>query len=314
MTREQRIEAAAMARNDPERYVPDRDWLIEALDAALADVGGLDGLTPLADLTDQSRPMEDRKAQLITTEFYERLLAAAVDRDRLRDVLREAERLRAEGLLWREIAERLGIARATAHAYGADPDGSKLAARKRSYAVPCGRCGGPTDGSRGRARPARLCQTCRNRDGVPVDERRARSRARRGDSLPRSRTITLREFAAGVRETADRLGSVSLSRIAYERHRADGLLSHPAVADRWRWNEIIEAAGLTPTRPAGDRDYHPVTADTALEAVRDCAAAVGRFPTAYLYDAWSRREGRVTRRTVLRALDVRSWMDVEGLL
>lgn len=226
----------------------------------------------------------------------------------------EAQRLRAEGLLWREVAERLGVARATARAYVADPDGERLAARKRSYAVPCGRCGGPTDGSNGRAQPVRVCRACRERDGMPMDERRAISRAMRGDSLPRSRTITLREFAAGVRETADRLGSVSLSRIAYERHRADGLLSHTAVADRWRWNEIIEAAGLTPTRPAGDRGYHPVTADTALEAVRDCAAAVGRFPTAYLYDAWSRREGRVTRRTVLRALDVRSWMDVEGLL
>lgn len=226
----------------------------------------------------------------------------------------EAQRLRAEGLLWREVAERLGVARATAHAYGADPDGSKLAARKRSYAVPCERCGGPTDGSRGRAHPVRVCRACRGRDGVPMDERRAQSRARRGDSLPRSRTITLREFAAGVRETADRLGSVSLSRIAYERHRATGLLSSSAVADRWRWNEIIEAAGLTPTRPAGDRGYHPVTADTALEAVRNCATVTGRFPPGLVYEKWAAREGRVTRLTVVRALGVRSWMDVEGLL
>lgn len=42
-----------MARNDPEYYVPDRDWLIEALDAALADVGGLDGLGGLDELAAQ---------------------------------------------------------------------------------------------------------------------------------------------------------------------------------------------------------------------------------------------------------------------
>lgn len=148
-----------------------------------------------------------------------------------------------------------------------------------------------------------------------MDERRAMSRARRGDSLPRSRTITLGEFAAGVRETADRLGSGSLSRLAYDRHRADGLLSAIAVADRWRWNEIIEAAGLVPTAARRDRaDYHPVDAETALEAARDCQAEMGRFPPSHLYDAWARRESRVTRMTVLRALGVRSWMDVEELL
>lgn len=226
----------------------------------------------------------------------------------------EAARLRAEGLLWREVADRLGVAIPTAHAYVADPDGSKSAARKRSYAAACERCGGATDGSNGRAKPVRVCQACRSRSGAPVDERRAMSRARRG-GLPQSRTITLGEFAAGVRETADRLGSGSLSRLAYDRHRADGLLSVSAVADRWRWNEIIEAAGLVPTAARRDRaDYHPVDAETALEAARDCQAEMGRFPSSYLYDAWARRESRVTRMTVLRALGVPSWMDVEELL
>lgn len=92
MRRDERVRAALdgyIASDEPGTTHADAMGL--ALDAALADLGGLDGLTLLADLTDQSRPMEDRKAQLITTEFYERLLAAAVDRDRLRDVLREAE-------------------------------------------------------------------------------------------------------------------------------------------------------------------------------------------------------------------------------
>lgn len=89
MTRDQRIDAAANVIFDRRDRDGCRDIAAIALETALADLGGLDGLTLLADLTDQSRPMEDRKAQLITTEFYERLLAAAVDRDRLRDVLRE---------------------------------------------------------------------------------------------------------------------------------------------------------------------------------------------------------------------------------
>lgn len=226
----------------------------------------------------------------------------------------EAQRLRAEGLLLREVADRLGVGVSTAHTYVSDPDRAKDKARKRFYAAPCERCGGPTDGSNGRAQPVRVCRACRERDGMPMDERRAISRAVRGDSLPRSRTITLREFAAGVRETADRLGVGSLSSLAYDRHRADGLLGVSAVADRWRWNTIVEAAGLTPTRCRHARDYHPVTAEVALEAVRDCATMLGRFPPTSLYDAWTRREGRVTRKTVIRALGVRSWMDVEGLL
>lgn len=90
MTRAERIRVACerFAEGPPEHLAPEtvNEGIEAALDAALADLGGLDGLTLLADLTDQARPMEDRRATLVTTEFYERLLA---DRDRLRDALRE---------------------------------------------------------------------------------------------------------------------------------------------------------------------------------------------------------------------------------
>lgn len=84
MTRDERIVAARAAFVG--RDEPGFSGAIEAaVDAAVADIGGLDGLGLLADLTDQSRPLEDRKAALLTTEYYARLRA---DRDRLREALR----------------------------------------------------------------------------------------------------------------------------------------------------------------------------------------------------------------------------------
>lgn len=82
LTRAQRLEAAQAAWSDPDSGA---DGLAAALDAALADLGGLDGLTLLADLTDQSRPVEDRKATLVSTGYLNTLRA---DRDRLREALR----------------------------------------------------------------------------------------------------------------------------------------------------------------------------------------------------------------------------------
>lgn len=74
----------------------------------------------------------------------------------------EAARLRAEGLLVREIAERMGVARSTADAWLNDPDGSKLRARKDTYRGRCEDCGAPTDGSDGFAAP----RWCRDHCGV----------------------------------------------------------------------------------------------------------------------------------------------------
>ena len=48
-----------------------------------------------------------------------------------------AEVLRREGLKYREIAERMGVATSTVGEYFRDPDGSKLKARQRSYGGEC---------------------------------------------------------------------------------------------------------------------------------------------------------------------------------
>lgn len=72
----------------------------------------------------------------------------------------EARRLRAEGLLTREIAERMGVAVSTADAYLNDPGGAKLRARKDGYRGRCVECGTRTDGSRGAALAPSLCMAC----------------------------------------------------------------------------------------------------------------------------------------------------------
>lgn len=72
----------------------------------------------------------------------------------------EAQRMRAEGYLLREIAERYGVRVQTASSWICDPDGSRHAARKAGYAAPCAICGGPTDGSRGRHGQRVHCLDC----------------------------------------------------------------------------------------------------------------------------------------------------------
>lgn len=71
-----------------------------------------------------------------------------------------AQRLRARGLTYLEIAREMGVARSTASLYITDPDGSQLAARKDSYRGTCEDCGLPTDGSNGREAAPTTCVIC----------------------------------------------------------------------------------------------------------------------------------------------------------
>jgi hypothetical protein len=72
----------------------------------------------------------------------------------------EAQRLRGEGLLLREIAERMGSKTGTVHSWLADPDLSKQRARREGYRGTCVDCGKPTDGSNGAAKAPTRCSAC----------------------------------------------------------------------------------------------------------------------------------------------------------
>lgn len=73
----------------------------------------------------------------------------------------EAIRLREEeGLIYREIGERLGVSTGTAFEWCADPDGSRLRARKAGYRGACIKCGATTSGCNGPGKAPLRCIPC----------------------------------------------------------------------------------------------------------------------------------------------------------
>lgn len=72
----------------------------------------------------------------------------------------EVARLRADGLLHREIAEAFGISRSYACELTNDATGVKARARKASYRGTCRNCGAPTTGCDGPLAAPELCIAC----------------------------------------------------------------------------------------------------------------------------------------------------------
>lgn len=68
--------------------------------------------------------------------------------------------LRAQGKLFREIAEELGLSQSYAAGLFSDPTGSIDRARKDSYSGTCQECGRATTGSDGPALAPKLCNHC----------------------------------------------------------------------------------------------------------------------------------------------------------
>lgn len=159
----------------------------------------------------------------------------------------EAIALREQGWIYRDIAEHLGIARETAVQWVRDPDGTKLRARKDSYARPCIDCGGPTSGSQGR-RPEPRCLQCATI--IAGESRKIWTRE--------AVALAIKEWAHRYGEPpamADwchhralvRLGDGDRARRA-EREMAAGAI--PSVQGVIRafgsWNAAIEASGFAP--------------------------------------------------------------------
>lgn len=72
--------------------------------------------------------------------------------------------LRAQGLTWKQIAERLNVTWTFAADVFNDPDGSKRRERQKRYEGVCVDCGGPTSGSGGFGNAPSRCLRCSRGD------------------------------------------------------------------------------------------------------------------------------------------------------
>ncbi len=151
---------------------------------------------------------------------------------RAKNAARCAE-LRAQGMLQREIAAATGLSQSTVSEYLSDPDGTRVAARKRSYDGVCSDCGGRTSGTDGP--PAERCNACT----------RAREHAERYWTRPRI-------LAAIWRFTAENGRKPLATDWLYGKHGilADGYPYTSIVRREFgNWNDAMVAAGLPAEGP-----------------------------------------------------------------
>lgn len=163
-----------------------------------------------------------------------------------------AQQMRSDGMSWRAICEALAVARPTAEAWVKDPDGTKLRARKDSYASKCIDCGGPTSGSEGRREEPR-CLACANVKSGFAAKIWTREAV----------VLAIHEWAAEYGEPpagADWNGWEARHRLndadradRYERDLSAGrCASHTAVIKAFgTWNAAIKAAGYEPRTSGG---------------------------------------------------------------
>jgi len=173
-----------------------------------------------------------------------------------------------EGLLWREIGERLGLSRSTAHEIYSDPTGEKADARRRKRHGFCADCG--TTVYNGGSLPPERCRACTD---VHVDSRRRRSASAKGQNM----RWTDDDICAVLRRLAED-GEPTI--IRYRQVYADAprrsMPSPPIVMRRFgTWNAALVAAGL-PVRYPRSGYRGALTRERAALAIEDCAAEIGR--------------------------------------
>lgn len=123
------------------------------------------------------------------------------------DLAAEAMRLRAQGLLHREIAERMEISISYACDLVNDPDRKKQLERRAGYGRPCRICGRRTTGSEGRVKAPDICAKCRVVESLaPCGTRSAYDR---GCSCDECRAAMRRYMASLKGKKPPRHGTVS---------------------------------------------------------------------------------------------------------
>lgn len=141
----------------------------------------------------------------------------------------EAQRLRAQGLLYREIAERLGVSPSTVAQYITDPDMSRARARKdRLY-------GG------------HVCSDCGESLGMVSSPAELERRKRAGMRCRNCIEWSPEALLAAVREYADENGGIPPTQAAWERGHDRDRWPHPGTAAKKHfgsWNGLLIAAGF----------------------------------------------------------------------
>lgn len=151
----------------------------------------------------------------------------------------QAQALRDEGLLLREIGERMGYSLKMVQEWLSDPNREKVAARRARYSRPCADCGKPTDGSGGYADQRTRCRSC-------CKSYQHETRAWKREAIIEWIRAYQREF-----------GHVPPSTVQNrKKHVPSGFLVAPGTdavrrefgADGWR--KAVRAAGFEPYRDA----------------------------------------------------------------
>ena len=207
-----------------------------------------------------------------------------------------ARELRAQGMILRDIAADIGVARPTVHQWLTDPDGVKTRARRARYGGQCADCGAPTDGSNGSARAPKRCAACSWRWQATLEFQLAQSaRASR-------RTVWSDEqILDAIRSVADPGGRVTVTmyQAAYAAAPKGAMPSFRTIAPlRWRlWADAATAAGCHANRRLGPYSTS-LTGEGALLALRECARALGKPPSSREYTRWAAANGAPSGPTI----------------
>ncbi len=157
-----------------------------------------------------------------------------------------AQELRAQGLLYREIADALNQKLQTVHTWFADPDLARQKARRERYAGVCERCGATTVGSGGYGSAGKVCKACIG--------------------------WTEEQIIKAIQNWAEEHGGVPPSCTDW-RNAGDGHPSKAAVCDRLGWNTALLRAGfeLRVDRRASTQEQieQRVAAGESLHAIAD---------------------------------------------
>lgn len=162
-----------------------------------------------------------------------------------RERARQAAALRAQGMLYREIAAHLGITTGYAQELVTDPDGSRVRARRDRYRGRCRDCGAPTGVSRGRDKALERCRPCWDRYRTLWTREAIVERIQAWVELY-GRTPTATDWNPGM---AEAWGRPDIA----DRFRQDGCWPYTTTVQvRFgSWNDAIRAAGYTPRKPGG---------------------------------------------------------------